>query len=838
MPRSLHVLPGFANRADRGVWPRLKSAPGRVPRARQLTAAASRMHTESMGPSACRFGDFVLDRATRELWRGEERVALPAKAFDCIVYLLDQRERAVGRDELIAAVWGRVDVSDSVLSQTVLYARRALDDTGREQQVIRTVVGFGYHWVAPVEIVAADPAKRVDHSANEDAPTPATSVAQVGATQSGADDRLRRRRIGAVLGCVLIAAILGAAWFATGSRAPHSGPAMMRTGGALIVLPLEVAGERSAAWMRLGVMDLVAERLREAGQAVVPSDHAVQFAQAFDTADAEDLAALASAASVAIVLAPRAQWTDGAWRVRLEATFGREPGFAATASSDELLDAARAAADAMARRLGLRPPAPLARVGDGERPLRELFQQIEAATLEDRLDDARTLIERATPTQRDLPEMRFRLAKIDVQAGRLDAAQAALANLADRVSARDDAVLRARILVAFGSIATRRGQAEAGEADLDEAIELLRTAGAGMRLGKAYAERAAARIALHHDEAALEDFAAARIALESVGDSVSLAFLDSNLGAFAMLRDRYAEAVPVFERAAQRFALLRIPSAELNARDAIVQAQLILLDPVAASRSAAPLQTLAKRVANPESRRAANLTRVEVLIASGSLDAANALLDATRASAPETPTSVTRGRTDAIRARLLFAEGDMVGAVQAAQSAGAALTRGDDQRLRVHNWLTLVRAELAVGHNDDAAASAARIAAEVATGNPAARLYATLVEAESASASDPVRARAAFERALAAADAGRVPLDLLEVAKDYAPWLLRHHDTVEASAVIERIAAWTRQDYEAALLQLRLYHALGQRDAWQAALVRTRALAGERKLPDDLVIAP
>src|SRR5690606_24332153 len=100
-----------------------------VPVAHRLTAAAPSMHTRAMSP-ACRFGDFVLDRATRELSRGGERIALPAKAFDCVVYLLEHRGRAVGRDELIAAVWGRADVSDSVLSQTVLHARRALDDTG------------------------------------------------------------------------------------------------------------------------------------------------------------------------------------------------------------------------------------------------------------------------------------------------------------------------------------------------------------------------------------------------------------------------------------------------------------------------------------------------------------------------------------------------------------------------------------------------------------------------------------------------------------------------------------------------------------------------------------
>src|SRR5262245_58818913 len=98
-----------------------------------------------------RFGEFELDPASRELLRGGERVALPPKSFDCLVHLIAHRDRAVGRDELIAAVWGRVEVSDTVVAQTLLRARKALDDTGERQSIIRTVPRFGYHWVAAVE---------------------------------------------------------------------------------------------------------------------------------------------------------------------------------------------------------------------------------------------------------------------------------------------------------------------------------------------------------------------------------------------------------------------------------------------------------------------------------------------------------------------------------------------------------------------------------------------------------------------------------------------------------------------------------------------------------------
>ena len=104
---------------------------------------------------AYRFGDFTLTASTRELRRGDTPVAISPRAFDCLAYLIQHRDRAVGKDELVAAVWERVDVSDTQLGQTVLRARRAVNDDGQAQNVIRTVSRFGYRWIADVAVVGA-----------------------------------------------------------------------------------------------------------------------------------------------------------------------------------------------------------------------------------------------------------------------------------------------------------------------------------------------------------------------------------------------------------------------------------------------------------------------------------------------------------------------------------------------------------------------------------------------------------------------------------------------------------------------------------------------------------
>src|SRR3954462_11915747 len=96
-----------------------------------------------------RFGPFQIIVATRELRRTDELIELPARAFDCLVYLIEHRERAVGRDELIAAVWGRADVSEALLNHTILRIRRALGGGGAE--LIRTVPRFGYRWAGAID---------------------------------------------------------------------------------------------------------------------------------------------------------------------------------------------------------------------------------------------------------------------------------------------------------------------------------------------------------------------------------------------------------------------------------------------------------------------------------------------------------------------------------------------------------------------------------------------------------------------------------------------------------------------------------------------------------------
>ncbi|HEY6895448.1 MAG TPA: hypothetical protein VI258_14835, partial [Rhodanobacteraceae bacterium] len=95
---------------------------------------------------------------------------------------------------------------------------------------------------------------------------------------------------------------------------------------------------------------------------------------------------------------------------------------------------------------------------------------------------------------------------------------------------------------------------------------------------------------------------------------------------------------------------------------------------------------------------------------------------------------------------------------------------------------------------------------------------------------DPA-AKAAYERALAMAEARGQPNDVGSVTASFGPWLIAHGELHEAGDVIGRVAPWAERDYDAALAQVRLFHALGQPGPWSKAIAEARALAGERTIP-------
>lgn len=103
-----------------------------------------------------RFGQVVIDDATREVRVASKVRHLEPQAFDVLWVLATNRDRVVPKAEIFAAIWGDQFVSESALTTRIKEIRRALGDDGRAQRVIKSVRGTGYRFIAAVQQPAAE----------------------------------------------------------------------------------------------------------------------------------------------------------------------------------------------------------------------------------------------------------------------------------------------------------------------------------------------------------------------------------------------------------------------------------------------------------------------------------------------------------------------------------------------------------------------------------------------------------------------------------------------------------------------------------------------------------
>jgi TolB-like protein/DNA-binding winged helix-turn-helix (wHTH) protein len=121
-----------------------------------------------------RFDRYVLDLKRGHLLLDDTEITLRPKTFAVLRFLLENPGRLVSKDELFAAVWPNISVTDDVLVQSVGELRRALADDG--QRLIKTIPRRGYRFESFVSAIpSAHSAPREDDpgltSTGEDTPT-------------------------------------------------------------------------------------------------------------------------------------------------------------------------------------------------------------------------------------------------------------------------------------------------------------------------------------------------------------------------------------------------------------------------------------------------------------------------------------------------------------------------------------------------------------------------------------------------------------------------------------------------------------------------------------------
>jgi adenylate cyclase len=153
------------------------------------------------GRARLQVGEWWVDPTTNELGRAGETVRIEPKAMEVLMVLAGRPGGAVGRDELLSAVWPGVVVGDEALTQSIIKLRKALGDNPRSPSYIETISKRGYRLIAPVRQTDAIPGAR----AGSESPAPSRPAARLGHGM---------RPISLIAGAALVlAAVIVAAYF-------------------------------------------------------------------------------------------------------------------------------------------------------------------------------------------------------------------------------------------------------------------------------------------------------------------------------------------------------------------------------------------------------------------------------------------------------------------------------------------------------------------------------------------------------------------------------------------------------------------------------------------------
>ena len=123
-------------------------------------------------PEPIRFGAVAFEFDSNTLQLGKQSVHLELKQSLVLLKLLADAPRIVTKDQLLDFGWSGVATGDDVLAVAISHLRKALGDSARSPEFIKTVAGQGYQWVAPIRPRAQNLARQ---KARGETPEPTTS---------------------------------------------------------------------------------------------------------------------------------------------------------------------------------------------------------------------------------------------------------------------------------------------------------------------------------------------------------------------------------------------------------------------------------------------------------------------------------------------------------------------------------------------------------------------------------------------------------------------------------------------------------------------------------------
>ena len=99
-----------------------------------------------------RFCEFELDVDNFQLSCNQQAVDIEPKIFDLLKFMVSNQGRVISRDELFESIWPGQVVSDASLNNLIKSARKAVNDNGQKQSVIKTVHRRGFQFICKAEV--------------------------------------------------------------------------------------------------------------------------------------------------------------------------------------------------------------------------------------------------------------------------------------------------------------------------------------------------------------------------------------------------------------------------------------------------------------------------------------------------------------------------------------------------------------------------------------------------------------------------------------------------------------------------------------------------------------
>ena len=237
------------------------------------------------------FRSFCLDTSNQCLWRGEERVQIPPKAYDVLRYLVENPGRLVTPDELLERLWPETYVNPEVVRKYILDIRKILGDRPGKPEFIETVTKRGYRFIATVVDETATPGPTSERQGEGAAPE---TAALEQARPSSQRHPLQTVAVVLLLAVFVLGATAGHFWSARNTPTRSS-----LNANSIAVLPFtDVSPSKDQEYFSDGLSDeLITDLAKTPGLKVVARSSAFQF-----KGKNEDLHSVAQKLGVANVL--------------------------------------------------------------------------------------------------------------------------------------------------------------------------------------------------------------------------------------------------------------------------------------------------------------------------------------------------------------------------------------------------------------------------------------------------------------------------------------------------------------------------------------------------------